>query len=350
MRNQNQIKSQLPPKKDPIPNMFFIMNVMLISGIAFVVMLSFINYSTNSISAGSLFYAIGNGLLIAGAFYGSGGFIGFLFGIPKVVQNNNQSVSHNDNLVQVSDWLTKIIVGVGLTQLYNIPGFLLRVGRQFGKSVLGYDPKDDLGTNVAIAIILYFSILGFLMVYLWTRIYLINRLRNIETYYLNLLNKIEGKLQSTESEKENLETQNDDLNALVQTNPHIKENIKQTLQTKREDDDDPNKGNFGGLAESNGRKITASVRPTSYDEDLFSVLLQVVSTSTDNPLVSDVVFHLHPTFSNAAQTVKPIDGKAELRVIAWGAFTVGAVCDGGTVNLELDLSELPDAPKDFKER
>ena len=33
----------------------------------------------------------------------------------------------NTNLEDISDWLTKTIVGVGLTQLYNIPSFMWRV-------------------------------------------------------------------------------------------------------------------------------------------------------------------------------------------------------------------------------
>ena len=59
-----------------------------------------------------------------------GMFIGFLFGIPKIVQDNSPSVEKigepayrqqvNSNLTEISDWLTKIIVGLGLVNLTKI--------------------------------------------------------------------------------------------------------------------------------------------------------------------------------------------------------------------------------------
>jgi hypothetical protein len=43
-------------------------------------------------------------------------------------------------------------------------------------------------------------------------------------------------------------------------------------------------------------------------------------------------------------------GVAELSIDAWGAFTVGAVADGGLTRLELDLAEHPDFPAEFRAR
>jgi hypothetical protein len=61
-------------------------------------------------------------LVIATAAFFAGGFIGFLFGVPHTVQGSAPSTGitkylGNTNLEQVSDWLTKIIVGVGLVQI-----------------------------------------------------------------------------------------------------------------------------------------------------------------------------------------------------------------------------------------
>ena len=78
-------------------------------------------------------------MLWALACLASGGIIGFLFGIPRVLQDinaptimpkNNEEdkdsantskssyrMQVNTNLEQISDWLTKIIVGVGLIEL-----------------------------------------------------------------------------------------------------------------------------------------------------------------------------------------------------------------------------------------
>jgi hypothetical protein len=120
----------------------------------------------------SLFTTIGFQFLIAGAAGMSGAFLGFIFGIPKYVSTPNPdprktgAIAFSDNLVQVSDWLTKIIVGVGLTQLTKIPGYLYEVGKHISAQSGGV-----VNSNAAIAIIVYFVICGFAAGYLWTTIY-----------------------------------------------------------------------------------------------------------------------------------------------------------------------------------
>jgi len=115
---------------------------------------------------------LGNGLMLAGAAFFAGGLCGFLFGIPRTVQSgagnqNNEDVDYriNTNLEQISDWLTKIIVGLTLVNLQNIPDF-------FGK--LANDMKGGMGgsdSDVVFAggIMVYFLILGFLAGYISTR-------------------------------------------------------------------------------------------------------------------------------------------------------------------------------------
>lgn len=117
--------------------------------------------------------------------------------------------------------------------------------------------------------------------------------------------------------------------------------------------EDPNKGAFEGQFLSNNRRLSATVTASS-DPDWFMIELQVKSTSAANPLQKMVQFHLHPTFKpNDIVGVMPIEGVARLRIWAWGAFTVGAVCDGGATRLELDLSDesaVPGAPDKFRGR
>jgi len=64
-----------------------------------------------------------------------------------------------------------------------------------------------------------------------------------------------------------------------------------------------------------------------------------------------VQFFLHDTFKNDRPivTVGP-NGAAELKLTAWGAFTVGAIADDGRTKLELDLQTLEDAPVEFRGR
>lgn len=114
-----------------------------------------------------------NGLLIACASVSVGVILGFLFGIPRTLQHDNQRGDGesgydqrvNTNLEQISDWLTKILVGVGLTQLAKVPEKLQALASYFGPGV------GDNG-SFALAIILNFSISGFVMGYILTRLFL----------------------------------------------------------------------------------------------------------------------------------------------------------------------------------
>ncbi|NRR33568.1 response regulator [Oxalobacteraceae bacterium] len=76
----------------------------------------------------------------------------------------------NSNLVEVSDWLTKVIVGVGLVELKALPAGAQSVAEFIAPS-LGLQPISA-ATPVAGGIMLFFSVLGFLIGYLMTRIYL----------------------------------------------------------------------------------------------------------------------------------------------------------------------------------
>jgi hypothetical protein len=115
---------------------------------------------------------------------------------------------------------------------------------------------------------------------------------------------------------------------------------------------DPWKGPFGGKETANRRKLEADVLKIPGTSDLFSIYLCVSSTnSTLDPLRGAVQFFLHPTFKNDRPIVTVgRNGVAELKLTAWGAFTVGVLADEGRTKLELDLAELEDAPEEFRSR
>lgn len=123
--------------------------------------------------------ALGAGLLIAGACFCLGALTGFLFGIPRIINSNPSAtpltssrgtVIQNDNLVQISDWLTKIIVGVGLTQVNEIPLIFDRLGNLLGPCFSKTpETPDSISSAIALSIVMYFLILGFIACYLWTR-------------------------------------------------------------------------------------------------------------------------------------------------------------------------------------
>lgn len=116
-------------------------------------------------------------------------FLGFLFGIPKVLQSGALTSTAapdgpgsvggaqpgrtyqqlvNTNLTEISDWLTKIIVGLGLINLGNIPGLLNDLASTIASGM--QDPADQ--EAFALSLIVFFSIVGFLYGYLSTRLFL----------------------------------------------------------------------------------------------------------------------------------------------------------------------------------
>lgn len=84
----------------------------------------------------------------------------------------------NSNLVEVSDWLTKIIVGVGLIELKSLPATAQGVAAFIAPS-LAIDP--DTAKAVVGGVMLFFSVHGFLIGYLLTRIYLSIMIKRADT-------------------------------------------------------------------------------------------------------------------------------------------------------------------------
>lgn len=119
------------------------------------------------------------------------------------------------------------------------------------------------------------------------------------------------------------------------------ESYKSELIEKSADGNDPQKGRWGGESVSNNRKLSGVIEDIPNNKFLRRITLRVESTSIETaPLVEKVTFHLHPTFTRPIIDVIPVDGVAEIKLVAWGAFTVGATTDSGITKLELDLSQL----------
>lgn len=116
--------------------------------------------------------------------------------------------------------------------------------------------------------------------------------------------------------------------------------------------EDPWNGRFGGKSVNNHRKLEADVSRIPGTSDLFSITLRVFSLRPKAYSLQGVVqFFLHPTFRNSTPIVTVgSNGVAELKLTAWGAFTVGVLADEGHTRLELNLAELETAPEDFRAR
>jgi len=153
-------------------------------------LLGILLYSFQSRNLGEFFSVISTGIMIAGASLLAGGLTGFLFGIPRTLQGapakpegsqgeiEGEEVAYraNTNLEQISDWLTKILVGVGLTQIGAIPETLQKIAGYLAPGLGNFASSPMF----AIAILIYFLICGFLLVYLWTRLYLAGAFRRAD--------------------------------------------------------------------------------------------------------------------------------------------------------------------------
>lgn len=112
---------------------------------------------------------VGLGLLISCAAFAAGGVLGFLFGIPRVSAASADGVANpinsNTNLEQVSDWVTKIVVGLGLTQAHLVNGLLI----DFSFTVQQALPRVKDAGLAACLILLGSCVAGFIAAYLKAR-------------------------------------------------------------------------------------------------------------------------------------------------------------------------------------
>jgi hypothetical protein len=122
--------------------------------------------------------AVGTGAFLAGAATAAGSFIGFLFGVPRVGHNVTKESTDtlhsehpylpNTNLEQISDWLTKIIVGVGLVEIRAVVGWFAEIGITAGPSIW----QNPGGRIIATAILVHYLLMGFFQGFLVAYLYL----------------------------------------------------------------------------------------------------------------------------------------------------------------------------------
>lgn len=137
---------------------------------------------------GSVLATIGHGLMITAGMASIGGFVGFLFGIPNVDDlprtpipaltpngtkpalvpdevDDGYRQSVNSNISTISDWLTKTLVGLGLTQIGKAPALFLGLADRFHEGLAG-------SQSFALALVINSLIMGFMTGYLETRLFL----------------------------------------------------------------------------------------------------------------------------------------------------------------------------------
>lgn len=165
------------------------------------------------------------GFLVAGAAALVGALLGFLFGLPRGAAEAAQaaqatpppdagaanaaqagagaagavtaaaaavSTGHgfvNNNLLEISDWLTKIIVGAGLVGLKDLVAWLGTLGAAIGG---GVGLTGGAGPVFGGAVVTFFFAWGFLFVYIQTRTIISFIFASMERSLLDLSSTIEG--------------------------------------------------------------------------------------------------------------------------------------------------------------
>ncbi|TDN39152.1 hypothetical protein A8B98_20450 [Hymenobacter sp. UV11] len=151
-------------------------------------------------------------MLLALCCLSAGGVVGFLFGIPHVSPAtqpvgsgaNGSTTQPSTSLEQVSDWLTKIIIGVGLVELSEIANHLATLGKLIGRAA---------GINMVVPqlLVVIFAVIGFLAAYIWTRIYY----ANIQARADNRVEDLDRRTAAIEERTQQLATEATETKALV---------------------------------------------------------------------------------------------------------------------------------------
>lgn len=126
------------------------------------------------VMGGPLVQKAGLSALIASAAGSIGSITGFLFGVPKAMARTSDDpigprYESNSNLEQISDWVTKILVGIGLAEFRSISAGLwdasVLIGRFFGDAV----GNPGIGATYVLSLIIFSFSVTFLLMYMWTR-------------------------------------------------------------------------------------------------------------------------------------------------------------------------------------
>jgi hypothetical protein len=324
-------------------------------------------------------------LLLATAALTLGGVAGFLFGIPRATTQQQRDTATtkgetetaavqvvggyepSNNLEQVADWLTKILVGIGLVELRKVRDALATLGDVIAKQ-FAFPAVDVVSQLVFVS----FLAVGFLGSFLWTRIYYgaIQMGADIDVRsLLDRMNKSENKAQNAVKAAELM------LNKKVKTpvelgrgaigegqaaevadpkrvaelfpDPEIRRRVETIIAWDPMDwNSDPVGDLFGDAPQvQNGRRLEARIEATL--PNALAIRLRVVREGGE-PLNSPVAFLLHPTYQQRIEVVTPKDGVAELTIISEGWFTVAAITDNGGTILAYSLKNLSGAPILFR--
>jgi hypothetical protein len=353
-----------PPKRPP----WFVFTIFLVSSIATLALFGWSVHSATVLLAE---------LLVAIAAMSVGGLLGFLFGLPRTPeQSERRDKSTSDrpsyyrpsnNLEQVSDWFTKILIGVGLVELAKLSNALNNLGTAVATSLKNPPPGTDVVTQI---VVVSFLIFGFLASFLWARIYYgaLQAISDKDVYdqlekakrevliekaskeiALSIASDIEQGQITTPATSASREEKTRDFREPpeVATWPEdVRMKFEEFIKTPSDWNDDTAARIFRNPpSEANGKILEADLL---MELRRSAVINLRVSSTNNQPLEGQVTFVLHPSFTKPVLTVRPKGAVAETKITAGEWFTVVAILDHGKTVLSYDLRKMAGAPDWFK--
>lgn len=320
-------------------------------------------------TCGVVCHLSGGGLAVlaaAGAF-SAGGVLGLLFGAPRWGESGGApaaagaaqpsaaaaGVRPNTSLERVSDWLTTIIVGLGLVHLKSMKEEVSEMGIWLTNAIT----LQSGGTNgtPGVVLALAFSVAGFLLVYLWSLRFLPSELQGAYA----ALKKLEAQKEDLSKKIEKFKTDSlfpvseqarkeiaDALNQLGVDEATVAEVVKRYSGATRWIDE-PMK-DFGP-PEADGYALTVELQDVQPGIWSFKARLTSAAASPEDR----AVWLLHNSFGPTvwAESQRGDQG------LCYENHTNGAFCLGAVVlrngkpplRLSLDMRTLPGVSDAFKE-
>jgi hypothetical protein len=311
----------------------------------------------------------------------TGAAFGLLFGLPistrvtvvnqsgensEAARPRNDWFSDNTSMEQIADWLTKIIVGLTLTQWSTIEIQFNRVSAAVTLAMTGPQSaaaRGDAGMVVGGVIVGAYFVLGFLLAYIWCRRYLsaelaagrVDLLKEQRSAEEEFLARAAGVGAVQEARKDD-SAKDQALTVTAVAQEHAQ---PEPVQTRPYDQimepgihaDDPWKGQFGGRSTDGGVEVTATVQRLKTQANFYAVELVIHAVKLSERVTltgKEARIYLHPTFSTPIRVAKfGVSGEIKLPLVSYEAFTLGVHLSDGRL-FELDLAELPGIPAEFK--
>ncbi|HEX8193865.1 MAG TPA: hypothetical protein VF552_13290 [Allosphingosinicella sp.] len=327
------------------------------------------------------------GILAALASGAVGAALGLLFGLPissRVTVVNQQAgrpqtqaapdrqdwFSDNTSMEQIADWLTKIIVGLTLVNWGGLQLQFNRAGAAVTAAMLA--PGDAASTRALMrgdaamvpgsVVLGAYAVLGFLLAYLWSRRYLSAELAAGRGALIDIQKRAETAFVEQAAGAGAVQRPREDVSGFVTaalTRAASEQN--QPIEVRREPfesriapgeaPDDPWKGQFGGHATDGSVEVTAAVEPLQTQDGFYAVELIVRGMNTIERVKlrsRKARIYLHPTFQDPVRENKfGASGRIRIPLVCYEGFTVGVHLEDGRL-FELDLSELPNVPEEFR--